>query len=439
MIEIVVLGGAFALLLALGVPVAFGIGLATALALLLLVPPGPALATVAQRTVAGLDSFPLLAIPFFVLAGEIMDRGGLARRLVDFAKALLAGLPGALAVVHVAASMLFGSISGSAVAAASAVGGVLGPRMEREGYESETTAAINISSATTGLVIPPSNILIIYSLASGGTSIAALFLAGYVPGLLLGLALATTGALLARRTMVHSPDSAAPVAADDTGRDAVGLSRRFLDAAPSLGLLVAVIGGIVGGVFTATEAAAVAVAYAAILAAVYRELRLADAQSVLLGAVTTTAVVLFLVATSSAMSWALAYERVPQEASRLLLAAVDHPAAILLVINVVLLAVGTVLDMTPAVLVFTPIFLPVALELGMDPVHFGIVLVMNLCIGLCTPPVGTVLFVGCGVAGTGIDRVVRRLLPLWLTMVVVLLVVTYVPQLSLWLPRRLGF
>ncbi len=428
-LDVAVLVVSFAVLLALGVPVAFAIGISTALTLLFSVPPLPTLTTVAQRMATGLDSFSLLAIPFFILAGQLMNRGGIARRLIDFAKAVAGMLPGGLAYVNVLAAMLFGAISGSAVAAASAIGAVMGPRMEREGYDRDFSAAVNVTAATTGLVIPPSNILIVYSLASGGASIAALFLAGYLPGILVGLSLMAVAGVIAAR-------EGYPVA----GRVAFAeAARRFADALPSLFLLVVVIGGIVGGVFTATEAAAVAVAYALVLSFAYREIGVRDLPRILLDASTTTSVVLLLVATSMAMSWVLSYENIPQSVSAALLALSDSKLVVLLVINFVLLAVGTFMDMTPAVLIFTPIFLPVAVGLGMDPIHFGIVMVLNLCIGLCTPPVGSVLFVGCGVAGTSITRVLRPLLPLFLAMVAALLVVTYVPWLSLWLPRVFGY
>lgn len=426
---VLVLVLSFVVLLALGVPVAFAIGVATVATMLVTIDPVPAVTTMAQRMGTGLDSFTLLAIPFFILAGQIMNQGGLARRLIDFAKALFGMVPGALAYVNVAAAMLFGAISGSAVASASAVGGMLGPRMREEGYDPGFGAAVNITSATVGLVIPPSNILIIYSLASGGVSIAALFIAGYLPGLLVGLLLMAVAGLWARR---HGY----PVSGGTSLRT---LLRTFLAALPSLFLLVVVIGGIVAGVFTATEAAAVAVLYALVLALVYREIGAADLPQILLDAATTTAIVALLIAASMGMSWILAYENIPQGVSAALVALTDEPVLILLLINLILLAVGTFMDMTPAVLIFTPIFLPIAVELGIDPIHFGIIMVLNLCIGLCTPPVGSVLFVGCGVAGTRITEVVRPLLPLFAAMVVGLLVVTYVPALSLWLPRLFGY
>jgi tripartite ATP-independent transporter DctM subunit len=428
-IHVLVLVVAFATLLLLGVPVAFAIGIGTLITMLLGMAAEPALTTVAQRMATGLDSFALLAIPFFILAGQLMSRGGIARRLIDFAKAALGMLPGGLAYVHIMASMLFGAISGSAVAAASAIGGVVGPRMVNEGYDRNFTAAVNITSATTGLVIPPSNILIVYSLASGGVSIAALFLAGYLPGILVGLSLMLVGGAISVRKRY-------PVAGTLNLRDVVV---KLFAALPSLFLLVVVIGGIVAGIFTATEAAAVAVLYSGVLAFLYREITVRDLPQILLATVATTAIVMLLIGTSTAMSWLLSYENIPQNVSAALLALTDNTLVILLIINVILLAVGTFMDMTPAVLIFTPIFLPVVTELGMDPTHFGIVMVLNLCIGLCTPPVGSVLFVGCGVAGTSITSVVRPLLPMYVAMVLALLVVTYVPWLSLWLPRVFGY
>ncbi|MEM1127887.1 MAG: TRAP transporter large permease subunit [Bacteroidota bacterium] len=426
--EVLVLVISFASLLLIGVPVAFSIGLATVITMVFSIDAGPSVTTMAQRMATGLDSFTLLAIPFFILAGQIMNQGGIARRLIDFAKSLLGTLPGSLAHVNIVASMLFGAISGSAVAAASAIGGVMGPRMEEEGYDPNFGAAVNITSSTTGLIIPPSNILIVYSLASGGVSIAALFLAGYVPGIVVGLLLMGVAAVFAKRNNY-------PVS------ERVGfgqLLRRFLDAIPSLLLLVVVIGGIVAGIFTATEAAAVAVFYALILAFIYREIKVQDLPNILLESAATTAVVMLLIATSIGMSWVMSYENIPQNVSAALVAMSDQKIVILLVINLILLAVGTFMDMTPAVLIFTPIFLPIAVELGIDPTHFGILMVLNLCIGLCTPPVGSVLFVGVGVAGTSITQVIRPLIPLFLAMIVALMLVTYIPALSLWLPSLFG-
>jgi tripartite ATP-independent transporter DctM subunit len=426
--DVLLLGGSLVLLLALGVPVAFCIGIATALAMLASMPADPALMTTAQRLATGLDSFALQAIPFFLLAGQLINRGGSATRLIAFARALMGHLPGGLAYVNILAAMLFAAISGSAVATASAVGGVMGPEMERDGYDRDFSAAVNITSATTGLIIPPSNILIVYSLASGGASIAALFVAGYVPGLLVGLALMIVGGVIAKRRGYPT-----------SKRASIGhTGATFVDALPSLLLLVVVMGGIIAGIFTATEAAAVAVLYALILAFAYRGIRVADLPEILLDTAATTAVVLLLVATSMGMSWMLAYAGAPQSLAAFLLGLAESKIALLLVMNLAFLAVGIFVDITPAVLILTPIFLPVATALGVDPVHFGIIIVLNLCIGLCTPPVGTVLFVGVGVARTTIADVVRPLLPLYAAMIVALLLVTYVPALTLWLPRVFG-
>ena len=423
--DALVLALLFASLLAIGVPIAYSIGLASVVTMLLSMDVMPATTTMAQRMATGLDSFALLAVPFFILAGQIMNRGGIARRLIDFAKALLGMLPASLVHVHVLASMLFGAISGSAVAAASAVGGVMAPQMTKDGYDKDYSAAVNITSATTGLLIPPSNILIIYSLASGGVSIAALFLAGYLPGLLVGLFLMIVAGFMAvrrglgtrKRIAIHT------------------VMRTFVAALPSMTLLVVVMGGIIAGIFTATEAAAIAVLYALILGFAYRELTVRDLPKVFLDACLTTAVVLLLVATSVGMSWIMAYVNIPQNVAASLVSLTDNPFLILLIINIMLLTVGIFMDIAPAVLIFTPIFLPVAIDLGIDPIHFGIIMVFNLCIGLCTPPVGTVLFVGVGVAKTSISSVVKPLIPLFIAMILALLVVMYVPGLSLWLPE----
>jgi len=420
----------FALLILIGVPISFGIGIATLAVMLLSIEAGPALTTVAQRMATGLDSFALLAIPFFILSGQLMNRGGIARRLINFAKVLVGMFPGGLAIVHIMASMLFGSISGSAVATSAAIGGFMVPMMKKEGYGTDYSAAVNITSATTGLIIPPSNILIVYSLASGGVSIGALFVAGYLPGILVGLSLMVVAGVIAARKGYPK--------AGKTDLKEAGL--RFLDAIPSLFLVILVIGGIVAGYFTATEASAVAVLYTFILSVfIYREVKWGEIPKLLLASSTTTAVVMLLIATSMGMSWIISYENIPQNVSASLMSLSNHPVFILLIINVVLLLVGTFMDMTPAVLIFTPIFLPVVVKLGVDPIHFGIIMVLNLSIGLCTPPVGSVLFVGCGIAQTTIARVIRPLLPLFVAMIVALLLVTFVPQLSLFLPRLFGF
>ncbi|MEM6643182.1 MAG: TRAP transporter large permease [Bacteroidota bacterium] len=423
-IEIAVLVLSFVLFLAIGVPVAYSVGLASLCTILVNIDTLPAFTTIAQRMATGLDSFSLLAIPFFVLAGQIMNQGGIATRLIAFAKSLVGSFPGGLAYVNIIGAMLFGAISGSAMAAVSAIGGTLGPRMEKEGYEKEFGAAINITSSTTGLIIPPSNVLIVYSLASGGVSIAALFLAGYVPGALMGLGLVTVAAVYARIKKYPKGELV---------KGSV-LLKTFIDAIPSLFMLVVVIGGIVKGIFTATEASGIAVLYALILSYVYRELNFKKLVDILVSSSGTTSIVALLIACSMSMSWVMAFADIPQAVTAALLSVSDNPIVILLLINLLLLIVGVFMDMTPAVLIFTPIFLPVVTDIGIDPIHFGIIMVMNLCIGLCTPPVGSVLFVGMGIADVSLQKVLKPLIPLFLVMILVLFIVTYFPQLSLWLP-----
>lgn len=426
---IVVLLGTFTVLLVLNVPISVAIGVATFGAMLFTIDFGPAAVTVAQRMASGLNSFALLAIPFFILSGLLMGRGGIARRLIDFAKVLIGMLPGGLAFVNIISCTLFGAISGSAVAATSAVGSFMIPRMEKEGYSKEFSAAITVTSSTTGLLIPPSNILIVYSLASGGVSIAALFIAGYLPGLLVALGLMGVCAVYAK--INNYPVGVMPSLKE--------LVTKTLDALPSLFLVVLVIGGIVGGFFTATEASVIAVIYALILSVgIYREVKLPQLPEIFVKAVETTAIVMLLIATSTAMSWMLSYENIPQSISSALLGLSDNPFVILLTINLILLLVGVFMDMTPAVLIFTPIFLPVAMELGMSPLHFGIMMVLNLCIGLCTPPVGSVLFVGCSIAKTSIAKLVRPLIPMYAAMFIALLLVTYIPAISEFLPIAFG-
>lgn len=425
MSEVLILVLSFVILLAIGVPVAWSIGISCLLTMLASIDSLAAFTTVAQRMASGLDSFSLLAIPLFILAGQIMNQGGIAHRLIAFAKALMGALPGGLIYVNVIAAMLFGAISGSAVAATSAMGGILGPAMEREGYSKEFGAAVNITSSTTGLVIPPSNVLIVYSLASGGVSIASLFLAGYLPGILMGLALMLVAAFWIKKKKYPAGERSS----------FKHIMVTFLNALPSLLLLVVVIGGIVTGIFTATEASGIAVLYTLVLSFINRELKISDLHSVFLGSVGTTAIVMLLIATSMSMSWVMSYENIPIAVSEALLTLSDNVFVILLIINLLLLFVGTFMDMTPAVLIFTPIFLPVVEALGVDPVHFGIMMVMNLCVGLCSPPVGSVLFIGVSVANTTIQKVIKPLLPLYVAMFIVLLLVTFIPQISLWLPE----
>ena len=419
----------FLILLLSNVPISIAIGLATLAAMLVTIDATPAMTTMAQRMAGGINGFALLAIPFFILSGILMGQGGIARRLIDFAKSILGRLPGGLALVNVIASTLFGAISGSAVAATSAIGGFMIPAMKKEGYDPAFSAAVTVTSSTTGLLIPPSNILIIYSLASGGVSIAALFVAGYIPGLLVALCLMIVCAIYAK---LHNY----PVSEKSS---LVDILRTGIRALPALFLIFIVIGGILSGVFTATEAGVIAVLYSLLLSVVfYREVRVVELPGILLKSAETTAVVMLLIAASSAMSWILSYTNIPQELIALMLSLSENPIVILLMINIILLLVGTFMDMTPAVLIFTPIFLPIVESTGTSPLQFGIMMVLNLCIGLCTPPVGSVLFVGCGVAKISIQQIVKPILPMYVAMILVLGLVTYVSTISEWLPNLFG-
>ncbi|GAB4377742.1 MAG: TRAP transporter large permease [Calditrichia bacterium] len=429
-LSVLVLIVSFVLLLALNVPIAVSIGISTLLTMFFTIAPLPAITTVGQQMATGINSFALLAIPFFILSGLLMGRGGIARRLIDFAKVVVGMFPGGLAYVNIMACMFFGAISGSAVAATSAIGGFMIPIMNREGYDKNFNTAITVTGSTTGLLIPPSNVLIVYSLASGGVSIAALFIAGYLPGILVGLGLIAVAAFISIRKKYPKGERVGIV-------DSI---KRLLDAIPSLMLIVIVIGGIIAGYFTATEASAVAVLYSLLLSVVvYREVKIKELPAILLKTVETTAIVMLLIGTSKAMSWILSYENIPQNVSAVLISLTESKILILLIINLILLAVGIFMDMTPAILIFTPIFLPVAIQLGIDPIHFGIIMVLNLCIGLCTPPVGSVLFVGCGIARTSITSMIKPLIPLYIAMIVALMLVTYFPFISLALPRFFGY
>jgi tripartite ATP-independent transporter DctM subunit len=424
--ELIALVVVFVALLALNIPVAICLGLAAMVAVAS-IGNVPTAYVVAQRLATGIASFPLLAIPFFVLSGLLMGEGGMARRLIDLAAALVGRLPGGLAYVTTLTCMLFGAVSGSAAAAVSSIGSFMIPQMIAKGYRREFSVALTATSATTGLLIPPSNIMIVYAVVAGNVSVAALFMAGVVPGILMGLAIMAAAFVYNLRAGAVARVEPPPLL------HALGA------ALPSLMLIVIVLGGILGGVFSATEASAIAVAYALLLGVgLYREISLRRLPDILLRSAKTTAVVMLLVGTSQALSWALSIERVPQVVSAALLDLSSNPTVILIIINVLLLVVGTFMDMTPAVLVFTPILLPAVVALGVDPVHFGIVMIANLCIGLCTPPVGTCLFVGCSVGRTTIARVVPPAIPFFIAMVIALLLITYVPALSVWLPRRLG-
>jgi tripartite ATP-independent transporter DctM subunit len=437
---VVILVVSFAILLALNVPIAVAIALSTLLSIV--AAGGDATYIVANKLANGIDSFALLAIPFFILSGVLMGRGGIARRLMNLAAVLVGWFPGGLAYVNTLTCMLFGSVSGSAAAAVSSVGGFMLPEMDRKGYPREFSVALTTTSATTGLIIPPSNIMIVYSVAAGSVSIAALFLAGILPGLLVGLAIMGVCLLRSMSGQLGAGDKL-PIVGATRGARIVsaarilwrGLSQAFL----SLLLVVVVIGGILSGICTATEAAAIAVVY-------YREVKLREIPGILLQTGVTTAIVMLLIGASAGMSWMLASENIPQSATNGLLGLSDNPFVLLLTINALLLFVGMFMDMTPAVLIFTPIFLPIMNRIGAlwqlteaeVAIHFGIVIITNLCIGLCTPPVGSCLFIGCSVGNTSIARITPSLIPFVVAMVLALIVITFWPDLVLLVPGWFG-
>ena len=420
----------FPVLLLIGIPISVTIGISSVLSILTALPWENAVFTAAQRIFTGINSFSLLAIPFFVLAGIIMNNGGIAIKLVNFATLLSGKLPGSLAHTNVVGNMLFGAISGSGTAAAAAIGGTMSPLQDEAGYDKDFSAAVNIASAPTGLLIPPSNSLIIYSLVSGGTSVAALFMAGYIPGILWGLGVMIVAFFIARKRGYKNN------AERPTFMQALKI---FLDAVPSLSLIIIIIGGIIRGIFTATEGAAIAVVYSLLLSMLfYKSIKIKDLPRILLESINMTAMIVFLIGVSSIMSWVLAFTNVPTYITQLILGISDNPVIILLIMNILLLVVGTFMDLTPAILIFTPIFLPIAQNLGMDTIQFGIMLVFNLCIGTITPPVGNTLFVGCRVAKTKIEGVIKNILPFYVSIFVVLMLVTFIPAISLFLPRIMG-
>ena len=419
----------FPILLLLGIPISVTIGIASIFGILTTLSWDVAVLTGAQRIFTGIGSFSLLAIPFFVLAGIIMNNGGIALKLVNFAKVLSGKLPGSLAHTNVVGNMLFGAVSGSSVAAAAAIGGTMAHLQEEEGYDKNYSAAVNIASAPTGLLIPPSNSLIIYSLVSGGTSVAALFMAGYIPGILWGLSVMGVAFILAKK---YKYSSKYKISFSEA-------MKIFIDALPSLALIFVIIGGIVGGIFTATEGAAVAVVYSFILSFFfYKSIKLKDMYRILLETVEMTGIIVFLIGVSSIMSWVMAFTNIPSAITEILLGISSNPVVILLIMNLVLLIVGTFMDLTPAILIFTPIFLPIAKNFGMDPIQFGIMLIFNLCIGNITPPVGNTLFIGCKVGKTKIEDVIKHLIPFYIGILVVLMLVTFIPDISLFIPKLMG-
>lgn len=423
--EHLILFGSFVLLMAIGTPIAFCLGISSLATVLYLgLPP----IVVFQQLNSGINVFAMMAIPFFIFAGDLMVRGGIALRLIRFAAGLVGHLRGGLGQVNIVASTLFGGISGSAVADASAVGGLMIPQMAKRGYDRDYAVNVTVNAAIIALMIPPSHNMILYSIAAGGNvSVADLFTAGIVPGLLLALALMVTAWWVARRR--GYPSEPFP------GFARLGFF--FLSSLPGLLLIAIIFGGVRSGVFTATESSCIAVLYAlAVAVLVYRELDWSGFVEATLGAVRTTAMVLLVIGAAASFGWLMSYLQVQQSAIGLIRSISEDPIMVLLLINLVLLFLGTFMDMAPMVIICTPVLLPVVKAFGIDPVHFGVVMILNAGIGLNTPPVGTVLFVGCAVGGISIRQAMRTIWPFFGASVAVLLLVTYVPALSLWLPAQ---
>lgn len=428
--SLLVLFGVFFVFLIIGSPIAIGLAYAGLFTLALQVDLGKIFPTAGQTIFNGLDSFGFLALPFFILAGNIMNQTGLARRLIDLAMLIGGRIPGSLWHSNVVANMLFGTLSGSGIASASAIGGIITPVAREKGYDMPMTAAVNAASAPCGMLIPPSGALIVYSLITGGSaSIIALFLAGYLPGIIMGLAVMIGAYWFAKRKGYK---------ADTTKHSYSEIVTICLRATPSLLLVIIVIGGILGGAFTAIEGSGVAVIYSLILALVYRALSLEKLVAIFLDTAVVSGVILFLIACSGMMSWTMTFASIPDTVGHLLTSFSDKKYIVLLLIVVVLLVVGIFMDMSPAMLIFTPIFFPVVTALGVDPVHFGIILVYTLSMGLVTPPVGTVLFVACSISGEKITNVLHPLMPIFLLQIVGLLLITFVPAISLALPELFG-
>ena len=420
--------GSFFVMLLAGVPISAGIGIASVITALFSMPADIFALLAAQRCFSGLDSFSLLALPFFTLGGNIMNKGGIARRLIRLARLLVGKIPGYLAATNVLANMFFGAVSGSSVAATSAMGSILSPLEAEEGYDPNYSAAVNICSAPTGILIPPSGPLILYSITAGGVSVAALFMGGYLTGILLGLCVAALTIYLAVKKGYKA----------STVKDEDPAVKIWIDAIPSLLAVIIVMGGILGGFFTATEAGVVMCLYCLLLAVLYREITFKTFYDMLADTMKSSATILFLIAASSIMSYVMSYSGIPAAISEGLMSISNNRYVILLIMNVFLLIMGMFLDLTPAVLIFTPIFLPIATSIGMSPVHFGLMLITNLGIGSVTPPVGSCLFVGCGVAKVKIEGVTKYIIPLFAGMVVALFLITFIPAIPMIVPYLCG-
>ena len=424
----IILFAAFGILLFLGCPISISIAISSVITALSTLSWDQITFITMQKMNGGIESFSLLAVPLFILAGNIMNNGGIAKRLVNFAKLFCGRIPGSLAQANVLGNMLFGALSGSSVAAASAMGGCIYPIEEEDGYDPAFATAVNIASAPTGLLIPPTSAFIVFSTVAGGVSISALFMAGYIPGILMGLAIMVIAFIYAKKKKY-------PTTGRVPAKEAVKIT---LEAIPSLLLIVIVIGGIVSGIFTATEGAGICVLYCLILSICYKSITMKSFMQILLKSACTSGVILFLISASTVMSFVMAYSGIPAAISSALMTISSSKYVIFFLMNIILLVVGMFMDITPAILIFTPIFLPIAQSLGMSDVQFGVMLIFNMCIGNITPPVGSVLFVGCGISKISIEEVTKVLLPYFGALIVLLLAITYIPALSIGLPTLMG-
>ena len=424
---LLLLGLAFIILTAVGMPISFAVGVSTVFATLLL--PGVDNATIVQRMLTAINTFPLLAVIFFVFAGTLMARGGIARRLVLMAEVLVGWLPGSLAQIVCVASMFFGGVTGSAVAEVSSIGAMMIPAMEKDGYSRRFATAIVLTAATMGPIIPPSIGMIVFAHVAGNVSIAALFLAGVIPGVMIGLSLMIA-------SFIHGKLYHQKILPRLETREKV---RRIIDGTAGVFTMVIILGGIISGVFTATEAGAAAAVYALILTMfVYKEIKPSELPGIIWECCTTNAVVMLLIATCSVYAWILTYENLPNMLAENFFNLIQSKWAFLLILNVFLLIVGMFVDMTPALIMLVPMLLPLAAKFDISLVHLGLIMVINLSFGLTTPPVGTALFVALKVANLQMDKIIAPLLPLLACMCVVLLFVTYVPEVYMWLPRSFG-
>ncbi len=416
--------GGFILLMVLRVPITYSLASVSLVTAIYLKIP---LMAIVQQMVQGVRSFSLLAIPFFILAGEMMSQGGIARKLIELANVFVGRIQGGLAMVNCMDSMFFGGISGSAVADVASTGTIIIPMMKMKGYDEDFAVALTVASSTQGVIIPPSHNMIIYSLAAGGVSVGRLFLAGYIPGISLGLSMMIISFIIAKKRNY-------PKEPKVSFKDALKISKDAF-----LGLMTAVIimGGVITGIFTATESAAIAVVYAFFITFfVYKEIPLKAMKGILYNSLKTLSMVMALIAAASAFGWLMAYLRIPAKATELILSVTTNKYLLLLLINVLLLFLGMIMDMAPLILIVTPILYPIVVTtLGLSPVHFGIIMLINLAIGLCTPPVGSALFVGCAVGRISIEKVTKALMPYYITMIIVLLLVTYIPAITMFLPN----